>query len=1031
MLPWVVSARGERGLREQATRLREHVRAAPDLDAVDVGRSLAAGRAALEHRAVVLGGDRESLLDGLRALSGGERAAGVVEGVAADGGGERVAFLFTGQGAQRVGMGRELYGAFALFREAFDEVCGELDAALGCSLREVVFGEGEPGTRGGTGKSPPADSSSGGELLERTELAQPGLFALEVGLLRLLEGWGVRPDYVAGHSVGELTAAYAAGVLSLKDACRLVAARGRLMGALPAGGAMVSVQASEEEVLKTLAGLEDRVALAAVNGPSAVVLSGDEDAVLRLAGVWEERGRKTRRLRVSHAFHSPRMDGMLEEFAQIVRQLSFAEPTIPVVSNVTGEVLAPERICDPGYWVAHVRQTVRFAASVRWLHAHGVGSFLELGPDGVLSAMVADCLSNEAPAADLRDASANGSAGHAPGGREEPHVTAIPLLRRGRGEVQTLMDGVASAWTHGVDVEWARLFEGRDARPVDLPTYAFQRQRYWLEHSAHDAGDLAAVGQAAAGHPLLGAAVAMAESEGRLFTGRLSLRVHPWLADHGVMGGVLMPGTAFLELALHAGGELGCERVQELTLHTPLLLEGEQEVQLQVAVGPAEETGRRQLNVYSRPQAELGSLEPPDGSAAWTHHAEGVLAPAEPQTVSTEPAAGVRLSAAQAWPPADAEPVDVSDLYTHLAERGLDYGPVFQGLRAAWRRGEEVFAEVSLMEDDAARAGLYCLHPALLDAALHAAMLAAPSFAEGSVHLPFSWSEVSLRTRGACSLRVCLSPAGADAVSLALSDETGAPVATVASLALRPLSTGALGLGGARDVQRESLYRVEWVPFDAGAAAEVADDERLLVGDADPAAVIDRSEIGQQADAPAAVRAGVLRALQAVQAWLADERSAESRLVVITRGAVAAREGETVSDLIGGAVWGLVRSAQSEHPGRFVLVDLDGEESSREALATAAAVTGDRSESGQQVAIRGGALLVPRLARLGVDAALRAPEGVAQWRLGVGAGGTFEELALVRSPEAGAPLQPGQVRVGAGRGGELPRRADRAGCVPG
>ncbi|MGH2855056.1 MAG: type I polyketide synthase, partial [Solirubrobacteraceae bacterium] len=377
VLPWVVSGKGASGLRGQAARLCERVSGDVGLGVGDVGLSLAA-RSVFERRAVVLGGDREELLSGLRGLAAGDRALNVVEGAA---GGSGLAFLFTGQGAQRVGMGRELYEAHGVFKDAFDEACGYLDVLLERSVRAVVLG----GEGGGGG-------AGAGGLLDETAFTQAGLFALELALFRLVEDWGVRPDFLVGHSIGELVAACVAGVFSLEDACRLVATRGRLMGGLPAGGAMVAVQASEGEALETLQEFEGRVALAAVNGPAAVVLSGDESAVLALAGMWEQRGRKTKRLRVSHAFHSPRMEGMLEEFAELARSVSFGEPCIPIVSNLTGEVAAAGLLCDADYWVRHVREPVRFADGVGCLSGQGVRSFLELGPEGVLSAMTLDCL---------------------------------------------------------------------------------------------------------------------------------------------------------------------------------------------------------------------------------------------------------------------------------------------------------------------------------------------------------------------------------------------------------------------------------------------------------------------------------------------------------------------------------------------------------------------------------------------------------------------------------------------------------------
>ncbi len=511
-LPWVVSGKSEVALRTQARRLREHVVVEPELGLIDVGYSLVATRSSFEHRAVVVAQDRDGFVGGLDALAEGRSSPGVVQGVIQ--GKHRAAFLFSGQGAQRVGMGCELYEVLPVFADALDEVCAEFDVFLERPLREVMFG---------------AKGSSDAGLLDQTAFTQAGLFALEVALFRLVETWGVRPSFVVGHSIGEVAAAYVAGVFSLEDACRLVGARGRLMGALPAGGVMVSVQASEDEVLHALAGWEDRVSLAAVNGPRSVVLSGDEDAVLELVGAWEERGRKTKRLRVSHAFHSPRMDAMLEEFADVARDLSFVPPEIPIVSNLTGEVVT-EQMCRAEYWVRQVRETVRFLDGVRWLVAQGESCFVELGPDGVLSAMTQDCLADQS----------------SDGGGVEGSVVVVPVLRGGRPEPEVLMGALAEAWVRGVHVDWAGVFAGSGAERVGLPTYAFQREHYWLQ-AAEGPGNAASLGQRFAGHPLLGAAVVLADDGGWLFTGRLSLSTHPWLADHAVMDVVLLPGTAFVE----------------------------------------------------------------------------------------------------------------------------------------------------------------------------------------------------------------------------------------------------------------------------------------------------------------------------------------------------------------------------------------------------------------------------------------------------------------------------------------------------
>src|SRR6202044_2422153 len=379
-LPFVLSGKSESALAAQARRLAAHVEARPELALADVAHSLATTRTHFEQRAVVIAREHAALLASLQALGAGEPSVHAVMGRARSGEG-KLAVLFTGQGSQRPQMGKGLYATFAVFREALDAVFSAFEGELGRPLREVMFAE---------------EHSEEAALLDQTEFAQPALFALEVALYRLMSSWGVRPDMLVGHSIGEISAAHVAGVMSLADASKLVAARGRLMQGLPAGGAMLALSASEAELVPLLEQYTDRIDVAAVNGPQAVVVSGDEDAVLAVGGHFEAQGRRVSRLRVSHAFHSRRMEEMLEPFGRVVRDLQLRSPTVPIISNVTGKLATADELTTAEYWVLHARRTVRFYEAVQTLERTGTEIFLELGPQAVLSALGQEGLSEGA-----------------------------------------------------------------------------------------------------------------------------------------------------------------------------------------------------------------------------------------------------------------------------------------------------------------------------------------------------------------------------------------------------------------------------------------------------------------------------------------------------------------------------------------------------------------------------------------------------------------------------------------------------------
>ncbi|WP_329613778.1 SDR family NAD(P)-dependent oxidoreductase [Streptomyces brevispora] len=894
VVPVVLSARSEAGLAGQAGKLLARMDAS--VSVLDVGFSSVVSRAVLEHRAVVAASDREELVRGLTALAEGEVSSSVVRGLVRPAG--KVAFLFTGQGAQRLGMGRELHEAFPVFAGAFDAVLAELDARLGCSLREVVWGE---------------DAA----LLNGTMFAQAGLFAVETALFRLLESWGVRPDFLVGHSVGEIAAAHVAGVLSLADAAELVVARGRLMQALPAGGSMVAVEATEAEVLPLLSG---EVGIAAVNGPRSVVVSGVEAAVADLVGKFAGQGRRTSVLRVSHAFHSPLMEPMLEEFGAVVAGLEFGAASIPVVSGVSGDV--SEDWGSAAYWVRHVREAVRFADAVSFVVSRGVTSFVEVGPDGVLSGMAQQSV----------------DAGSA--------AVFVPVVRKNRPEVATAMAALGQLHVAGVPVDWSRFFEGSGARRVDLPTYAFQRERYWMdaELGGNDPGSL---GLGTTDHPLLSAAVTLPGTDGPVLTGRLSLDRQPWLADHRMGTSVLFPGAGLVELALCAGAQVGCDVLDELTLQVPLVLPSRGGVQVRVLVGADDGSGARSVTVHARDEDDEA------GDAPWTLHADGVLLPGAPAPAPD----------ATRWPPEGATAVELGDVYAELSGQGYGYGPAFQGLDAAWRRGAEIFAEVALPEPAAHGAEHYGLHPALLDAALHASLLdgadATPGD-EGTTRLPFAWKGVRLHATGAARLRVRIAPSGADSITVDGADTEGRPVFSVGALVTRPVAVEAT----AGTAQRGSLYSVRWTPLAQapapaapGAVAVNWDDRNN--GSLPEAAVLVWECPPPVADVVSGAHELTARALGVVKEWLTDERFASSRLLVVTRGAVAL-PGETLRHPAAAAVAGLVRSAQTENPGRILLADADAHTNTDASLDVALLAASGEPE----VAVRESGVWAPRLVRV-------------------------------------------------------------------
>ncbi|MGW0841771.1 type I polyketide synthase [Streptomyces sp. NPDC002787] len=1050
-VPLILSAATEDALRAQAARLRTRLTDAPADTAAGgaggadplgglgrLGHALAVTRATLPYRAAVVAADRAEASAGLEALAAGADTPTAFRATADEGG--RTAFLFTGQGSQRPRMGLELSAAQPVFRRAVDDVAAHLDTHLAHPLAKVLADE--------TG------------MLDRTEYAQPALFALEVALFRLSEHWGITPDHVLGHSVGALAAAHAAGVLSLPDACRLVAARGRLMQALPETGAMAAVEATEAEILPELAGRGHEIGLAAVNGPTAVVISGDVEAVARTARDWERRGRRTRPLRVSHAFHSPHMDAMLADFEAVARSVTYRPPILSVISDLTGEPATAEDLCSPGYWVRHVRETVRFHDGVRRLRALGTTRYVELGPDGVLSALVRESL------ADGESGAGEGTGESGPGERGESRATrraeplVVPVLRRDRPEASSAVAALARLHVSGHTPDWRAVFAGHPPAPPEaLPTYAFQRRRYWLAPTT--ARTAAVPGATPLSHPLLSSAVTLADSGHTLLTGRMSPGTHPWLADRTVHGKVSVPDTVLLDLAVVAARETGAGQVAELRPTAPLVPPPRGALELQVTVGPQDGVhGHRPVTVHARPE---------NGDAGWTRHAEGALADEAPAVVvadeererpregeslhgvgeslpvavrqadgerdahprpeddaagraphgwgaaAGEPPAAAPARGVEAWPPQGAEPVDTRPAVDgHEQASGVAYGPGFAGLRAVWRRGAELWTELDAPDADRLAADDFGLHPGLLESVSHALRLTRRD-GDGMWHAA-TYRHVSVPRTPTGRLRARITPAAGDGVTVRITDLAGRVVASVGTLTSRPLPAPAETADPYDDA---TPYELAWRPVEQPLGtpparwALLGDDPRLALAGALPdverhpdlasltAAAgtlpdlvvahfgtgFDRSEgTANLADAggPAeAARAAAHRAARLVRSWLADDRLADTRLVVVTRRAVAADDGSCEPGEA--PVWGLFRSAQSEHPGRFVLVDLDDDPASAKALP-AAVTCGE-----PQIAIRAGRPHAPRIIRPAATAtgpALRAADPTSGYMTHPSAAGT-------------------------------------------
>jgi acyl transferase domain-containing protein/acyl carrier protein len=813
---------------------------------------------------------------------------------------------------------------------------------------------------------------------DRLDVLQPVLFSIVVSLAALWRSLGVRPAAVAGHSQGEIAAAYMAGGLSLEDAVRVVALRSRVLMGLVGRGSMMSVALGSEELRPRLARWGDRITIAAVNGPSSVGVAGDLEALEELLGVLEVDGVRARMVAAaSVSTHSPLAEVVREELLDVLGPIVPRSGDVPFFSTVTGELLDTSEL-DSEYWYRNLRQPVQFERVTRALLKGGQRAFIEVSPHPVLTMAVQETVDEV-----LDD----------PG-----DVLVVGSLRRDQGGPERFLRSLSEAWIHGVEVDWPVLFEG-SAQRVELPTYAFQRERYWLL-PAPGSGDATSIGLSSADHPLLGAAVALADDRGWLFTGRLSLESHPWLRDHAVVGQALMPSAGFVELALAAGERVGSGVVEQLTLERSLLFGDEGAVQLQLSVSEPDETGRRSLGIYARPEGASGDeLE----VAEWARHAVGALGGSDDDLLfdgqgglGDERFAGLVDGV---WPPEGAQELDTELLYDRLADAGCDYGPTFQGLRSAWQVGDELYAEVGPASEHTSDAGGFGMHPALLDSMLHVAVLGNLDNGQiGELRLPRAFSGVRLRGHSEGVLRVRVGRDGDEgALSLTAVEEDGAPALLMEVLELGAIDRSQLQAAGV--ASHNALYELQWVqlqgasangsPLRVVALGESADiqaagveverqadlqalEDAVEAGSAPPDLVLIRADAiaGHTATHNNNILAGgvaesvhrvTARALALVQAWIASKPLAEAKLLLLTESAVGVVSGD-VPNLAQAALIGLMRSAQSEHPGRFGVRDLDGSEASMGSLY------GALMSEEPELALREGSLYAPRLARLKTEA---------------------------------------------------------------
>ncbi|WP_442814757.1 SDR family NAD(P)-dependent oxidoreductase [Streptomyces sp. NBC_01198] len=963
--PWLLSARTPEALTDQARRLHAHLDQHPEQDPHHIAAALATTRTRFAHRLAVTSTTRDDLATALDSFAKGEPSPDVYQAVAAADVPKTV-LVFPGQGSQWPGMAQELLRTDPVFAQHIEACHHALAPFTDWHLIDTL------------------NQAPGSADPERVDVVQPMLWATMISLARLWQHHGLAPSAVIGHSQGEIAAAHIAGALTLNDSARIIALRSQTFSSIAGRGTMLHVPLPADEITTRLP-QHPGVTIATLNSPISTTLSGDTDAIHRLHEALQGERVDSRLVPVDYASHSPHIDPLKERILRDLAPITPQPATIPFYSTTRPDTDPTDTTTlNATYWYDNLRQPVQLQATASQLITTGHTLYIEPSPHPVLTHAIHQTAENH------------------------PHgqpITALGTLRRNHGGPSQIAGALARAHVHNAPLDWTTHFA--DTPATDLPTYAFQTTHYWVRSSA-GTGDVAQAGLSRTRHPLLGAVVRLAEDGGSVLTGRLSVRDHPWLADHAVAGTVLLPGTAFVELALHAGEDTGHDTVEELTLEAPLVLHSQSAVQLQLTVGAPDEADRRSLTVHSRP--EPPDADDPGTTTSWTRHATGTLTPSQAPAPSRPNAP---------WPPAGATPLDLTDAYAALAGRGYEYGPAFQNLTAAWQHGDDLYAELD--QGDGADPQAYGIHPALLDAALHPLALAA----DGETRLPFAWNGVRLHATGATAARVHLTRLGEDGVAIEMSDATGQPLLTVEQLATRPWNPAALGAAVAarRDT---SLYRVEWTALPLADTA--VDTGRWVIwGDEDPAGLglprhPELDAMGDPAPATALLfvspqggvdvvgqaHAAAEDALLRLQEWLDRPDVADTHLVVVTVNAAPVEHADD-PDLVQATVTGLVRTAQSEHPGRITLIDLEGHPFSTRELVRA--ITAARAAEEPYTALRKGELYTQRLTN-SLQSRLTIPSvDAGAWRLGLTSPGSPDRLALLPAPDLDKPLEPGQVRV--------------------